>query len=170
MGSLSVEEDTHERQRHHPEHMFTVVVENQDDDVDEMQTRWHTALSADRTSYALENVRAQRLDLQAEKPPTDRSLLAEMLVSKIARSELLLSGHALGEGSTGIVYRGIVCETEVAVKVMHTNMNEDARKHALADLHQVFLPTPHQPAHQTLSSIPSDLALKNHCSYPLYCS
>ena len=168
MGTLSVEEDTYEGQRHPPEHVFMVVLEDQDDDVEEMQTRRHTALSADRTSYALESVRAQGLDLEAQKPPSDRSLLAESLVSKIARSDLLLSGHALGEGSTATVYRGIVCnETEVAVKVMHTNMNEDARKHALADLRQVFLPTPHQPAHQTSSSITSDLALENHCSYPL---
>jgi hypothetical protein len=153
--------------------MFTVV-QDQDDDVEEMQTRRHTALSADRTSYH-DHVRAQGLDLEAEKPPTDRSLLAEMLVSKIARSDLLLSGHALGEGSTGTVYRGIVChdtvcETEVAVKVMHTNMNEDSRKHALADLRQVFLSAPHQPSRQTSSSIPSDLAHENHCCYSLYCS
>jgi len=150
--------------------IIKILFEDHDDDVEEMEARRHTALSADWTACALENVRAQGLDLEAGKPRTDRSLLAEMLVSKIARSDLLLSGHALGEGSTGTVYRGIVCETEVAVKVMHTNVNEDARKHALADLRQVFLPTPHQPAHQTSSSIPSDLALENHCSYLLYYS
>ena len=130
-----------------------------------MQGRRCTSLSSDRTAYAYENL--SLLDLEAEKLRTDRSLLAEMLVSKIARSDLLLSGHALGKGSTGTVYHGIVCnETEVAVKVMHTNMHEDDRKHALADLRQVFLPTPHQPAHQTSSPIPSDIALENHCSPP----
>ena len=180
-GSLLMEEDTDERQSAHakvghtPEQMFTL--EGEDDDVEGMLARRHAALSADHTAYALENAQnldilpARGLGLEAENPRTDRSLVAEMLVSKFARSDLFLSGGALGEGSTGTVYRGILCdETEVAVKVMHTNMNEDDRRHALADLRQVFLPTPPQLAHQASSSVPSDLPLENHCSYILYLS
>jgi hypothetical protein len=55
------------------------------------------------------------------------------------RSDLLLSyENTLGKGSTGTVYRGIVCnEGEVAVKVMHEHMNEDDKQRTLADLRQV---------------------------------
>ena len=55
------------------------------------------------------------------------------------RSDLLLSyENTLGKGSTGTVYRGIVCnEGEVAVKVMHEHMNEDDKQRTLADLLQV---------------------------------
>jgi len=62
----------------------------------------------------------------------------------VAQSDLLLSyDEKLGEGSTGTVYRGIVCnDIEVAVKIIHASMNGTERQQAIADLRQVFLPTP----------------------------
>jgi hypothetical protein len=57
-----------------------------------------------------------------------------------AQGDLLLSFDGkVGEGSTGTVYRGILCsEVEVAVKVMHEDMDEDEKKTTLADLRQVM--------------------------------
>jgi len=88
-----------------------------------------------------------------------------------AQSDLLLSlDDALGEGSAGTVYRGIFSnevKIEVAVKVMHANMSEDDKHHALAALRQVFLPTLHQPVHAALSRAPAALHLKIAGALPI---
>ena len=57
-----------------------------------------------------------------------------------AEDDLLLSFDVkVGEGSTGTVYRGILCsEVEVAVKVIHEDVDEDEKKTTLADLRQVM--------------------------------
>jgi hypothetical protein len=57
-----------------------------------------------------------------------------------AEGDLLLSFDGkVGEGSTGTVYRGILCSAvEVAVKVIHEDMNEEEKKTTLADLRQVM--------------------------------
>jgi hypothetical protein len=135
-------------------------------------------LMAEKGGPCLPSEAHSELSLEGESRHSDWSREAEKEgpdahdTFLFAQSDLLISlDSALGEGSAGTVYRGIFrneVKVEVAVKVLHANMSEDNKHHALAELRQVFLPTLHQPAHAAaLSRAPAALHLKIAGALPI---